>query len=245
MSKESIWSKLNSVTVEKDKKGQFDYVSWTDMWQEIHLHYPEIQFEFKEFDHPVHGLMDCMIYPDGSASVHSTVTINGLTHPMWLAVTEHNSKTYKKDWNVVDIANTKMRCLTKNISLFGLGAYVYRGEDIADREAPTAVVKLKPKAKKEEVIEMEDIPQDAPILYEGKAWTTEFFVDSFKGTLDSDLKPTTKEGVTEMWQGSKEQFKLLSEHDSIAYDDLIKLLAKTKADLPNREITTEENENGK
>ena len=189
--------------------------------------------------------MDCMIYPDGSASVHSTVTINGLTHPMWLAVTEHNSKTYKKDWNVVDIANTKMRCLTKNISLFGLGAYVYRGEDIADREAPTAVVKLKPKAKKEEVIEMEDIPQDAPILYEGKAWTTEFFVESFKGTLDSDLKPTTKEGVTEMWQGSKEQFKLLSEHDSIAYDDLIKLLAKTKADLPNREITTEENENGK
>jgi|TARA_R110001632_G_scaffold9095_4_gene35335 hypothetical protein len=243
--KESIWSKLNSVTVEKDKKGNFDYVSWTDMWQEINTHYPEIQFEFKEFDHPVHGLMDCMIYPDGSASVHSTVTINGLTHPMWLAVTEHNSKTYKKDWNVVDIANTKMRCLTKNISLFGLGAYVYRGEDIADREAPTAVVKLKPKAKKEEVIEMEDIPQDAPILYEGKAWTTEFFVESFKGTLDSDLKPTTKEGVTEMWQGSKEQFKLLSEHDSIAYDDLIKLLAKTKADLPNREITTEENENGK
>ena len=242
--KESIWSKLNSVTVEKDKKGQFDYVSWTDMWQEIHLHYPEIQFEFKEFDHPVHGLMDCMVYPNGTASVHSKVTIDGLTHPMWLAITDFNNRA-KKDWDVVDVANTKMRCLVKNISLFGLGAHVYRGEDIADREAPTAVVKLKPKAKKEEVIEMEDIPQDAPILYEGKPWTTEFFVDSFKGTLVSDFKPTTKEGVTEMWQGAKEQFKLLSEHDSIAYDDLIKLLAKTKADLPSREITTEENKDEK
>ena len=242
--KESIWSKLNSVTVEKEKKGRFNYLSWTDMWQEIHLHYPEIQFEFKEFDHPVHGLMDCMIYPDGSASVHCTVTIEGLTHPMWLAVTDHNNDA-KKTWDVVDIANTKMRCLVKCVSLFGLGAHVYRGEEIADREAPKTEAKPKPKAKKEEVIEMEDIPQDAPILYEGKAWTTEFFVESFKGILKSDLAPTTKEGVIELYNGSKSQFLLLQEHDSNSYDEMLKLLAKTKADLPSREITTEENKDEK
>ena len=35
------------------------------------------------------------------------------------------------------------------------------------------------------------------------------------------------------------------EHDLNSYDEMLKLLAKTKADLPSREITTEENENGK
>jgi|TARA_R110000803_G_scaffold128617_2_gene196069 hypothetical protein len=240
MSKESIWSKLNSVTVEKDKKGQFDYVSWTDMWQEINTHFPEIQFEFQQFEHPIHGIMDCMVYPNGTASVHSKVTIDGLTHPMWLAITDFNNRA-KKDWDVVDVANTKMRCLVKNISLFGLGAHVYRGEDIADREAPKTVVKLKP--KKEQVVEIEEVAQEESILHEGKLWTTDFFVESFKAILESKLAPTTKESLLELYNGSKSQFVLLEKHDSKAYDEILNLLAKTKADLPSKDTTTEENIN--
>ena len=115
-----------------------------------------------EIDHPVHGLMDCMVYPNGTASVHSKVTIDGLTHPMWLAITDFNNRA-KKDWDVVDVANTKMRCLTKCISMFGLGAHVYRGEELEDREPveeipvvedkPKAKPKAKAKPKKEEIVE--------------------------------------------------------------------------------------------
>jgi len=234
-SKESIWSKLNSVTVEKEKKGQFDYVSWTDMWQEINTHYPEIQFEFQQFDHPVHGVMDCMIYPNGSASVHSTVTIDGLTHPMWLAVTDHNNNA-KKDWGVVDIANTKMRCLTKNISLFGLGAHVYRGEDIADREAPKteAKPKPKPKAKKEEVIDVEDVSQEEPILYEGKPFNPEVFIKSFKDTL-SAFPVKTQESLLEYFSKYKEQFALVKEHNLELHEETMKFLGAEKNKLPKEE----------
>lgn len=234
-SKESIWSKLNSVTVEKEKKGQFDYVSWTDMWQEINTHYPEIQFEFQQFDHPVHGVMDCMIYPNGTASVHSTVTIDGLTHPMWLAITDFNNKA-KKDWDVVDVANTKMRCLVKNISLFGLGAHVYRGEDIADREAPKteAKPKPKPKAKKEEVIDVEDVPQEEPILYEGKPFNPEVFIKSFKDTL-SAFPVKTQEGLLEYFSKHKEQFALVKEHNLELHEETMKFLGAEKNKLPKEE----------
>ena len=130
-----IWETLNKVSMDKikDKKGKFDYLSWTDMWQEIQKYFPEVDYEFREFDNPTHGLMDCMVYPDGSASVHCTVTIQGVSRSMWLAVTDYNNNA-KKDWNVVDVANTKMRCLTKCMSMFGLGAHIYRGEDLVDRE---------------------------------------------------------------------------------------------------------------
>ena len=236
-SKESIWSKLNSVTVEKEKKGQFDYVSWTDMWQEINTHYPEIQFEFQQFDHPVHGVMDCMIYPNGTASVHSTVTIDGLTHPMWLAITAFNNKA-KKDWDVVDVANTKMRCLTKNISMFGLGSHVYRGEDIADREAPTTEPKPKPKpkpkAKKEEVIDVEDVPQEEPILYEGKPFNPELFVKSFKEVL-SAFPVETQEGLLEQFNKHKEQFALVKEHNQELHEETMKFLGAEKNKLPKKE----------
>jgi len=129
-----IWDTLNKVSMDKikDKKGKFDYLSWTDMWQEIHKYFPEVDYEFKEFDNPTYGTMDCLVYPDGSASVHCKVTIKGVTRTMWLAVTDYNNNA-KKDWNVVDIANTKMRCLTKCMSMFGLGAHIYRGEDLEDR----------------------------------------------------------------------------------------------------------------
>lgn len=138
-----IWETLNQVSMDKikDKKGKFDYLSWTDMWQEIHKYFPEVDYEFKEFNHPTYGVMDCLVYPDGSASVHCTVTIRNVSRSMWLAITDYNNNA-KKDWNVVDVANTKMRCLTKCMSMFGLGAHIYRGEDLSDRENTKPVVKV-------------------------------------------------------------------------------------------------------
>ena len=232
MSKESTWSKLNSVTVEKDKKGQFDYVSWTDMWQEINTHYPDIQFEFQQFDHPTHGIMDCMVYPNGTASVHSKVTIDGLTHPMWLAITDFNNRA-KKDWDVVDVANTKMRCLVKNISLFGLGAHVYRGEDIADREAPKTEAKPKPSPKKEQV-KAEDVVQQEPILFNGEPFDPQFFVDSFKKTL-KDFPVENKGQLDEQYQKHSAQFKLVREHNTKLWTETVDFLGELKVDLPEEE----------
>ena len=55
---------------------------------------------------------------------------------------EYNQATRKKEWNgeyedkvveqatMFDINKTIMRCLTKNLAMFGLGIYIYAGEDL-------------------------------------------------------------------------------------------------------------------
>ena len=249
-----IWDTLNKVSMdkEKEKKGNLDYLSWQVMWEEIHKHFPEIDYVFHEFDNPVHGTLDCMVYPSGSATVHCTVTIKGVSRSMWLAVTEHNSKTAKKDWDAVDIANTKMRCLTKCISMFGLGAHVYRGEELEDREEPEEempVVEDKPKAKakpkKEEIVEETEEVEEDVILFNGKPWTPEFFLDSLKSSLkafppesakafdeminDKDKEDKTKSGI------NKTQLLLVKKHDRDAYDEFVVFLTGVKEKLIEEE----------
>ena len=110
------------------------------------------------------------------------------------------------------------------------GIYYY------NRRVPKQAVKTKPKAQKEEVVKIEDIPQEEPILYDGHAWTPQHFVTSFKSIQESDLGATTKESLLEMWKTQKEQFTLLKDNDSELYDELINFLAVTKANLPSEEI---------
>ena len=105
--------------------------------------------------------------------VFTTMTIDNQTYEMWLPVMDGNNKamlnhsyTYKvkeyKDgkWTggyteknvepatMFDINKTIMRCLVKNISMFGLGLYIYAGEDLPEgyemtkEEAEKVVVKF-------------------------------------------------------------------------------------------------------
>lgn len=77
--------------------------------------------------------------------VFTKVTIEGQNHQMWLPVmdgTNHAMKAepyqvqtkYKKFTvpaaTMCDINKAIMRCLVKNLSMFGLGLYIYRGEDL-------------------------------------------------------------------------------------------------------------------
>ena len=247
-----IWDTLNKVSMDKikDKKGRFDYLSWTDMWQEIHKYFPEVDYEFKEFDNPVHGTMDCMVYPNGSASVHCTVTIKGVSRSMWLAITDHNNNA-KKVWDVTDVANTKMRCLTKCISMFGLGAHVYRGEELEDRDPveeipvvedkPKAKPKAKAKPKKEEIVEETEETEEDTLLFNDKPWTPEFFIDSLKSSLKA-FPPKSVESFNEMINDTDEedekkagvnktQIKMVREHDPEAYHELVKFLTEKKEEL--------------
>ena len=75
------------------------------------------------------------------------VTIEGITHEMWLPVLDEKNKamknklyTYKTKYGekevapatMFDINKTIMRCLTKNLAMFGLGIYIYAGEDLPE-----------------------------------------------------------------------------------------------------------------
>lgn len=95
--------------------------------------------------------------------VFTKVTIGGQTHEMWLPVmdgTNHAMKAepyevqtkYKKFTvqaaTMTDINKTIMRCLVKNLSIFGLGLYIYRGEDLpTDTEQAQPAQPAKPVEK--------------------------------------------------------------------------------------------------
>ncbi|MFS1539583.1 MAG: DUF1071 domain-containing protein [Candidatus Phlomobacter fragariae] len=74
---------------------------------------------------------------DGSAMVSLTLTIkqsdNEFSRKMWLPIMDYRNQAISNP-NSVDINKTLMRCLTKAISMFGLGFYIYAGEDLPEPE---------------------------------------------------------------------------------------------------------------
>lgn len=89
--------------------------------------------------------------------VFTDVTINDLTHTMWLPVMDSANKTmkstsytyntkFKKDILVeaatmFDVNKAIMRCLVKNLAMFGLGLYIYSGEDLPEIETEKISIK--------------------------------------------------------------------------------------------------------
>ena len=87
-------------------------------------HYPGATFEFA--DNETHA--------DGSMTVHCTVTIGECQRSMWLPVMDYKNSAIKSP-NSRDISDNKMRCLTKALAVFGLGHYLYAGEDTINADS--------------------------------------------------------------------------------------------------------------
>ena len=133
---QEIWNKLSTINVNehKKKRGQFDYLPWNFAISTLMEHYPDVNYDFLHYTDSNGMVRDYIVAPDGSCSVECVVTINKITKKMWLAVTDFNNKAIQNP-SCVDIANAKMRCLTKAISTgFGLGWYIYLGDALPKEE---------------------------------------------------------------------------------------------------------------
>ena len=115
----SVWKKLVAIDVNEhtEKKGQFTYLAWTWAWASVKEEYPEANYT----------LLDDVVYADGTREVRCEVTIDGMTHPMWLPVTNHKNAAIQNP-NAFDVNTARMRCLVKCLAMFGLGHYIYAGE---------------------------------------------------------------------------------------------------------------------
>ncbi len=148
--KNSIFENLFNINVGEhiEKKNGLSYISWPYAWAEIKKKYPDASYNVKLFGE---NQLPYVYDKDTGYMVFTSVTINDLTHEMWLPVMDNankamKSKTYTYDSkyrknNVVeaatmfDINKAIMRCLVKNISMFGLGLYIYAGEDLPEIES--------------------------------------------------------------------------------------------------------------
>jgi hypothetical protein len=149
MSSENIWKTLSAVDCndKTEKKGNLTYLSWAWAWGIVQDHFPDSDYHFTQFDHPSGLTTDAMYYPDGTASVHVTVTINDIDRTMWLPVMDYKNKAIDSP-SSRDISDAKMRCLTKCLAMFGLGHYIYAGEDIPSESSGNSVApKSKAKSK--------------------------------------------------------------------------------------------------
>ena len=133
------------VSGKTEKKGNLTYLSWAWAWAEFKKIYPDATYEVKKFN----GLP---YVHDGDTGyiVYTSVTADGITYEMWLPVMDARNKTLMNA-TMFDINKTIMRCLTKNLAMFGLGLYIYAGEDLPEgaetsQKAPQAA-KAKPAGK--------------------------------------------------------------------------------------------------
>ena len=155
-SEKSVFERLSAINVNEhvEKKDNLTYLSWAWAWSVTKKECPDASYKIlpTEYDDDL-GFM-----------CHSEVTIEGQTLEMWLPVMDGKNKSMKKkpysyatkygDKQVdaattFDINKTLMRCLVKNLAMFGLGIYIYAGEDlpesepkVAEQSRPTALVTL-------------------------------------------------------------------------------------------------------
>ena len=124
-----VWATLAGVDVSAkiEKKGGLSYLSWAWAWGELMKCYPASTYEFKDLE----------IAPDGCVTVWVDLTVSdgtdSLMRTMWLPVMDHKNAAILKP-NARKISDTRMRCLVKAIAMFGLGHYIYAGEDLPEPE---------------------------------------------------------------------------------------------------------------
>ena len=157
--KNSVFATLSAINLNDkvEKKKDLTYLSWTYAWSEVQKHYPDASYEVVFFDG-----FPYVYDPSTGYMVFTKVTIEGQTHMMWLPVMDGANKAMKvTDYTyatrygdktveaatMFDINKTIMRCLVKNLAMFGLGIYIYAGEDLPEGESTAPTITTKPKAE--------------------------------------------------------------------------------------------------
>lgn len=155
----SVFSTLYGVNVndytEKKNTGvgkELTYLTWSFAFAEVKKRYPDASYTIYHDEHHRPYIEDA----DFGIMCFTTVTIEGQTHEMWLPVMNGANKAMRRTpykyqvWNsykrafeektveaatMFDINKTIMRCLVKNLAMFGLGLYIYAGEDLPEDQS--------------------------------------------------------------------------------------------------------------
>jgi hypothetical protein len=149
----TTFEKLSAINVnaKAEKKNNLTYLSWAWAWSEVKKVCPDATYQMGETEYDEALGFMC----------HSSVTIDGETLSMWLPVMDGANKSMKKEAysfttrygekqvagaTMFDVNKTMMRCLVKNLAMFGMGIYIYAGEDMPESNNNN-VVEAQEKAK--------------------------------------------------------------------------------------------------
>lgn len=117
-----------------EKKNNLTYLSWAWAWAEALKFDPLATWDVHTFG-PTEDPRPYMRIGK-TAMVITTVTIKGIARHCQLPVMDHRNKAIP-DPDAFAVNTAIMRCMTKAISMHGLGLYIYAGEDLPEgEEAP-------------------------------------------------------------------------------------------------------------
>lgn len=177
MKNESTFSKLFALNVnaKTETKSKLTYLSWAWAWAEVKKMFPDATYTiWKDEENKPY------MYDEGLGFMcYTTVTINGETLEMWLPVMDGANKAMLKESytyttrfgdktcnaaTMFDVNKTVMRCLVKNLAMFGLGLYIYAGEDLPEVEPYTVQDAIK------EIKEASSVDMVTSLWSKGKAF---------------------------------------------------------------------------
>ena len=149
---DALYSLDLSDKLERRENDKLSYLSWANAWAEFKRAYPNA--EYRIIKDPATNL-PYFNDPNTGLIVYTEVTADNQTYEMWLPVMDAKNKAmreqpytyqvydnYKKTYvektvqaaTMFDVNKAIMRCLVKNLAMFGLGLYVYAGEDLSNEE---------------------------------------------------------------------------------------------------------------
>lgn len=149
--KTTTWQVLSAINCndKTEKKNGLTYLSWALAWGIVKEKCPDANYKVRQYDGKPYLFDENLGY-----LVTTEVTINGETIEMSLPVMDSANKAQKHEpytWGkynktceaatMFDINTAIMRCLTKNLAMFGLGHYIYAGEDIPQQIENTVELK--------------------------------------------------------------------------------------------------------
>ena len=230
---ESVWKTLSQIDCsdKAESKNGLTYLSWAWAWGILMENYPQATYDFlnEEWD------------SEGRCTVWCKVKIGELERLMWLPVMDYKNKAIVTP-DTRAVSDTRMRCLTKCLAMYGLGHYIYAGEDLPTQAEPAVEEKPAPKKsptkkaqpkKADNVTPIGGIPDTI-----GDAEEASKVVDFICQTADTFATGTEKELIS-FWSDNKKVIDLLDDEYPEHFTQLKAHFGALRQSLKNKESSDE------
>lgn len=124
-----------NVNEHTEKKNNLTYLSWAWAWAEALKADPKATYKVEMFGDK------CFMDINGTAMVWVTVTMFDKPMTCQLPVMDYKNKAIMNP-DAFAVNTAIMRCMTKGLSLHGLGLYIYSGEDLPEGEEVNTKIKV-------------------------------------------------------------------------------------------------------
>jgi hypothetical protein len=171
-----------NVNEHTEKKNNLTYLSWAWAWAEALKADANATYKVEMFGDK------CFMDINGTAMVFVTVTMFGKPMTCQLPVMDYRNKAISNP-DAFAVNTAIMRCMTKALSLHGLGLYIYAGEDIPEESKV-----IKPTSGAIVDKSRENIIADVAIAVQDR-----FNADDLIGAYEEYLGITDQEEKVALW----------------------------------------------